>query len=223
MNTTETTTLSYNQPREWLLWTLAMIGGWLLGAMFNILASILLSATGLSDALRSDPSTPPPQDAVLMVMGISLVLLAVIGLGIGLLQEMVLRRLVPGLQRWALFTAAGFAVGAFLTQWAPYFLGLGVGITQWLLLRRDLNRTGWWPVMNVLAWPLGSLFGGGLGVTIGDALGSPLVGNLLGFALTGAIIGALTGAVLMWMLRQNAVLLEGLRQERAAAAKQAKS
>jgi hypothetical protein len=89
-------------------------------------------------------------------------------------------------------------------------------LMQWLLLRRELNKTGWWPVMNVLAWPLGSIFGGGLGVTVGEALGMPLVGDLLGLALTGAVIGAVTGAVLLWLLRENRTLLDGLRQEQEA-------
>jgi membrane associated rhomboid family serine protease len=87
---------------------------------------------------------------------------------------------------------------------------------QWLLLRRALNRTGWWPVMNVVAWPLGSILGGALGAAVGMALGSPLVAEVVSLALTGAIIGAITGAVLLWLLRENAALLEGLRQERAA-------
>jgi hypothetical protein len=216
MNDKEVTAVSYNQLREWLLWTGAMIGGWLLGAAINILASLLLNATGLSDVLKGDPATVPPE-TVLMIMGILLALSAVIGLCMGALQEVVLRRHVPGLRRWALFTGLGFAAGVFMAQWGlPFFLGLGVGLMQWLLLRRDLNKTGWWPVMNVLAWPLGSVFGGGLGIIVGEALGSPLVGDLLGYALTGAIIGAITGAVLLWMLRENAALLESLRQEREA-------
>jgi hypothetical protein len=216
MKEIEVPTMPYNQPREWLLWTIAMIGGWLLGLVINVLASILINVTGLGAALQGEPAAVP-QEAILLLMGALLVVSMTMGLGIGVLQEVLLRRLVPGLQRWTLFTGVGFAAGAFLAQWGlPFFLGLGVGLMQWLVLRRDLNKTGWWPVMNVVAWPLGSIFGGGLGQSIGEALGNSDVGSVLSFALTGAIIGAITGAVLLWMLRENAALLDSLRQERAA-------
>ena len=49
-----------------------------------------------------------------------------------------------------LAAALGFALGSFAML---TFMGLGVGLAQWLLLRRELNKTGWWPVMNAVAWP----------------------------------------------------------------------
>ena len=39
------------------------------------------------------------------------------------------------------------------------------------------------------------------------------MGGLVGSILIGTIIGAITGAVLLWLLRENRVLLDGLRQE----------
>jgi hypothetical protein len=212
MNESEATTTSYNQPREWLLWTVATTGGWLLGAVFNLLLSIVLSMTGLGNAFNADPAEVP-QSMILLLMGVSLGLLFVMGVSIGALQWLVLRRHLPSLQRWAIFTGLGFALGTFAFL---AFMGLGAGLLQWLLLRRDLNKTGWWPVMSAVAWPVAYMLGGGLGVTVGIAIGSPLLGNLLSAALTGIIVGALTGAVLLWILRENAVLLEGLRQDREA-------
>ena len=41
----------------------------------------------------------------------------------------------------------------------------------------------------------------------------PSLGGLFGAALTGAIIGAVTGAVLLWMLRENRALLDGLHKD----------
>ncbi len=209
MNTTETTTLSYNQPREWLLWALATAGGWLLGSLGNFAASIALSMTGIDAALNTDPSQID-QSTMLLLMGISLVMLLIVGLAVGALQWLVLRRHITGTNRWAIFTGLGFALGSFVFL---AFMGVGVGVMQWLLLRRDLNKTGWWPVMNAVAWPLGYMFGGALGAALGTAITAPILGGLFGAALTGAIIGAVTGAVLLWLLRENRALLDGLRVE----------
>jgi hypothetical protein len=201
----------FNQPQYWLWWVLATAGGWLVGSLTNFLLSIFLNATNLSAALEADPAEIPPSTA-LMLMGVSAVLLLIIGLAVGAAQWLVLRQQLPQLKRWVIFTAVGFALGSFAML---AFMGLGVGLMQWLLLRRDLNKTGWWPVMSAVAWPLGYILGGVLGAELGAVLNSPIGGGLLGAALSGAIIGAITGAVLLWMLRENAALLESLRQERA--------
>ena len=201
--------MPYNQPREWLWWTLATAGGWVLGSLGNFAVSIMLSMTGLNAALNGDP-TQIDQSTMLFFMVVSLVMLLIIGLVVGALQWLVLRRHIPGVSRWALFTGVGFALGSFIFL---AFMGVGVGAMQWLLLRRDLNKTGWWPVMSAVAWPLGYMFGGSLGAALGSAINSPIAGGLLGAALTGAIIGAVTGAVLLWMLRENRTLLEGLKKD----------
>ncbi len=209
MNNIEGETVAYNQPREWLWWTLATAGGWLLGSLGNFALSIVLSMTGFSAALNADP-TKIDQSTMLLYMGVSLVMLLIIGLAVGALQWLILRRHIPGINRWALFTGLGFALGSFIFL---AFMGLGVGVTQWLLLRRDINKTGWWPVMNAVAWPLGYMVGGSIGAALGSAINSPLLGGLFGAALTGVVIGAVTGAVLLWMLRENRALLDGLRKD----------
>jgi hypothetical protein len=212
MKEIEAKAVSFNQPREWLLWTAATTGGWLLGSVLTILLSIVLGMIGLSAAASADPASLSQSDA-LILMGVTLAMLFLIGLSVGGMQWLVLRRHMWGLQRWAIFTGLGFALGYFAF---PPFMGVGVGLMQWLLLRRELNKTGWWPVMNAVAWPLGYMAGGGLGMTLGQAVGSPLLGNLLSAALSGAIIGVITGVVLLWLLRENAALLASLRQEHEA-------
>jgi purine-cytosine permease-like protein len=92
-------------------------------------------------------------------------------------------------------------------------MGLGVGLAQWLLLRRDLNKTGWWPVMSAVAWPVGYMLGGILGALVGQTLNVPIIGGMVGSLLSGAIVGAITGAVLLWMLRENRALLDSMREE----------
>jgi hypothetical protein len=212
MKEIEAKAASFNQPREWLLWVGATLGGWLMGSAISYLLSIILSLTGLGAALDTDPANMP-QETMLLLMGVSLVMLLIIGVSVGALQSLVLRRHVAGVQRWAVFTGLGFALGSFVFL---AFMGLGVGLLQWLLLRRELNKTGWWPVMSAVAWPLGYMVGGSLGLAVGQAFNSALIANLAGAALTGAVIGAVTGAVLLWLLRENAELLESLRLEREA-------
>ena len=209
MNNDRVGTAAYYQPREWLWWILATAGGWLLGSVVTYAISIALSMTELGATLEADP-TQLPQSTALLLMALSLVSLLVIGATVGALQWLVLRRLVPGMNRWAIFSGLGFALGSFVF-WA--FMGLGVGLMQWLMLRRDLNKTGWWTVVNAVAWPLGYLFGGMGGAALGTALGSAFLGGLVGSVLIGTLIGAITGAVLLWLLRENRVLLDGLRQE----------
>jgi hypothetical protein len=213
MNNNVVETVAYNQPREWLWWTLATAGGWLLGSLGNFAVTIALSMAGLGATLNADPAQID-QSTMLFFMVLSLVMLLIVGLAVGALQWLVLRRHIAGISRWAIFTGLGFALGSFIFL---YFMGAGVGVMQWLLLRRDLNKTGWWSVMNAVAWPLGYMFGGALGVTLGSAINAPIIGSLFGAALTGAIIGAVTGAVLLWLLRENRTLIDGLREEAAQA------
>jgi len=203
-----------NHPlREWLWWTLATAGGWVLGSLVTYAISIGVNMTNFGAALQADPAQIS-QTTALLLMALSLVSLLIVGVIIGALQWLVLRRHVPGIQRWAIFTGLGFALGAF-AFWA--LIGVGVGVLQWLLLRRDLNKTMWWLVVNAVAWPLGYVLGGVGGTALGVALGSEFLGGLVGSILIGTLIGAITGAVLWWLLRENRVLLDGLRQEVEAA------
>ena len=209
MNNHEAETAAYFQPREWLWWILATTGGWLLGSLATYAISIALSMTGLGATLEADPAQIS-QSTALLLMALYLVSSLIVGLAIGALQWLVLRRHTPGINRWAIFTGLGFTLG-WLVFWP--FMGIGVGLTQWLLLRRDLNKTGWWLVVNSVAWPLGYLFGSVGGAALGNALGSAFLGGVIGSILIGTLIGAITGAALLWLLRENRVLLGGLRQE----------
>jgi hypothetical protein len=201
MTNTPATSNEFNQPRYWFKWVLATAGGWLIG----FFASIVISVVGVG-LVQADPTQMPPTLELILAA----VILLVTGFAVGTLQWLVLRQEVPTLQLWGALSALGLMV----TPLAGFaFMGLGVGLAQWLLLRRVLNRTGWWPVMSAVAWPVGYMFGGSLGGIIGEAVGAPFIGALVGAALIGAIIGAITGAVLLWMLRENRVLLDGLRED----------
>jgi hypothetical protein len=205
---------AFNQPLYWMKWVLATAGGWFVGSLANVLVINLLGASSLADALNATSPDQVPQSTALLLAGLSLVLLLIVGFAVGVLQWLVLRSQIPQASRWALFTGLGFALGTFAFL---AFMGLGVGLAQWLLLRRDLNKTGWWPVMSAVAWPLAYMLGGILGALVGQTLNVPFIGGMVGSLLSGAIVGAITGAVLLWMLRENRALLDGMRAEAAQA------
>lgn len=192
---TSTTEQPFNQQRYWSWWTLSNLGGWLIWATLNFMLLAVLSAANL-----------PPEQGLL----ISVAFLVVVGAVLGSVQWWVLRRQVPQAQRWIIFTALGFAVGTFFDL---IFAGLGVGLLQWLLLRSVLNKTGWWPVVNAVAWPVGYMAGSLLGAAVGQLTNSLALAAIVTWGSSGAIVGAVTGAMLLWLLRENRVLLDGLREE----------
>ncbi len=201
------------QLTEWLWWVLATTAGWVLGSLATYAISIVMSLAGIGGTAGAD-LTQMSQSTALLFMAVSLVAFFIMGAAVGAVQWLVLRRYVPGINRWAIFTGLGLAVGMFI-QWT--FVGLGVGMMQWMLLRRELNKTQWWLVANAVAWPLGYLFGSVASSALSTALGSVFLGGLVGSVLIGAIIGAVTGLLLLWLLYVNRELLDGLRQEAAGA------
>ena len=88
----------------------------------------------------------------------------------GALQYVLLRRYLPHMGWWVLFTAAGWFLGVLLVALPGWFgwldapldnldlifliMGLAIGISQWLFLRSRLARAGWWIAANVAGWGL---------------------------------------------------------------------
>ncbi len=195
MTDVTTTDRPFNQMQYWLWWTLSNLTGWLIWALLNFALLTFMSAATL------------PAETGLLV---SAAFLLVVGAVLGGAQWWVLRQQVPQANRWIIFTALGFAGGAFFDL---VFAGLGIGLVQWLLLRNVLNKTAWWTVINAVAWPIGSMVGSLLGAAAGQLTNSIAVAVVVIWGSSGAIIGAITGAVLLWLLRENRVLLDGLRKE----------
>lgn len=115
----------------------------------------------------------------------------IIGVTLGVMQWLVIRERIPKAWRWIVVTIIGWIFGSLLIQYlvtdggeflAGTILGCTVGIAQWIILRKELQWTGWWIVINIVAW------------TTGMAL-------LPGIFSTGAMIGAITGIALGLLLQ----------------------
>ncbi len=114
-----------------------------------------------------------------------------VGIGLAVLQWLVLQHRIRKSWRWMVATALGWLLGstliqAFLPEGMDFVAGVIIGITtgtaQWLVLRSELDWAGWWIVISVVAW------------TTGMAL-------LSGVMLTGVMAGAITGLALILLIR----------------------
>ena len=135
-----------------------------------------------------------------------------IGIGVGILQWLVLRRRVSGVGWWVLASAAAGAViflaenigyseslsfGALLRYAVVVALsGAVAGILQWLVLRGKVSRAGWWVLASTVGWVLAK--------TVSRAIPWDETGdiNFMPLVVTGAVLGAVTGGALVWLLRQ---------------------
>jgi hypothetical protein len=116
-----------------------------------------------------------------------------IGLGMGILQAIVLREHLANPWLWILATTVGWGIpGIILFFLNPsgleFFNGLLIGITlgfaQWLILRTIVALSGWWIIMNVVAWTTGMAF-------------------LPGILTTGVMAGLITATTLALLLRNR--------------------
>ena len=125
----------------------------------------------------------------------------------GVLQWLVLRRLIADTGSWVLVSVAAVAVIGLLVfglglinRDVGWVLGVVVGwivlgVLQWLVLRE-----------RVLASTLGLIVAVPVVGFVSWATGAPVdsaVGGLLRWLASGAAYGAITGAALLWLLRQR--------------------
>jgi len=166
----------------WLGWMVASSAGWALG-----LAGGFAVGFGLSGSVGGVASQ--------CLFG------AVLGVSLGTLQWILLRRHMSGAGWWIVATmfsmGAGFALIKAATPTLSGVLGGGpiygfvngagvgvlLGAMQWLVLRGRTHRAGWWVLAS------------GLGAGLGFAL-DQVVGQLVGLAIT--------GTALVWLLRPPA-------------------
>jgi hypothetical protein len=114
-----------------------------------------------------------------------------IGLAIGILQWFLLKSRILDAWWWIVASAFGWALGSFLVLllipeeldvFASLIIGLSMGSAQWIVLSRFTYRSGWWIVVNIIAW------------TTGMAL-------FPGIVLTGVMAGLITATAVAFMFK----------------------
>jgi hypothetical protein len=190
MNDTPSTPANFNQPRYWLWWVAATVGGWIIGYVIN---SVIIAAFNFTEEMVMQGDRPE------LILA-SILALVSMGLAVGWLQWLVLRRQVASSTLWVPATTLGFAVGIWF---GLAFMGLGTGLAQWWVVRKTFSKGAWWPTISAVIWPLGYLAGGSVGGALLPVVSSQLLAGGIGILVTGLIVGAVTGAVLLWMLRER--------------------
>jgi len=172
---------------EWtfgLLWVLATTLGWVVGF------AICEALKDFVESFRSDG--------------------AVIGISVGIMQWLALRRRINGAGWWILASIVGFAIGKFMADAIAQALsgtvglvlggaaiGTSLGIVQWLILRRHVAQAGWWALASTMAWAVGWAIIN----LVDEAAGGPTSTAYLVGATGAALAGVITGGSLVWLLR----------------------
>jgi len=174
-------------------WTLATWLGWVVGVPILIALALILEALGF--------------EQIQFPVGVAM------GLGVGLLQGRIVRRLGISFGDWISSCAVGLAipfaafdVGTRFGYYLPHALyvcvglgGLIVGTWQAYLLRSHLRAAGVWVVASVLGWTAaaGSAAAADLLVKSHSVTGIPGALAYLGIVMAGGVIlGVVTGLVL---------------------------
>jgi hypothetical protein len=186
-----------------LRWVLLTLAGWIVGFLLGfILGELALDNAGIE-----------------------------IGVGamVGLMQWLVLRRVVNKAGFWILASIAGFLVSAGIHAAACSYLktsddlGNPIGVLMWTLsfilggtltgllqqriLRHHVRRSGWWVPASAAGWGLGMAGLGGVFSLSTVMKGGPFILMLLHNVLAPVLVpsvtlGAITAGTLIWLLRQ---------------------
>ena len=142
------------------------------------------------------------------------------GAGIGLMQALVIRRILHKSVLWICSCIVGLAAPFLVTDLStfvgwhlPYSLpaaigvgGLIIGIWQALILRSRFRKTGWWIVASVLGWTLAAGISALADILPRRHVLQGIWGALayLGIILGGGLIlGIVTGLCLAWLVRSE--------------------
>lgn len=132
----------------------------------------------------------------------------------GVLQWMLLRRLIADTGWWVLVSVVAVAIVGVLVfglglidRDAGWVLGVAVGwivlgTLQWLVLREQVAGAGWWVLANTLGLIVAVPVVGLVTWATGAPADSP-IGGFLRWLAFGAAYGVVTGTALWWLLRER--------------------
>lgn len=189
----------------WIKWTLISTGIVPLSYLVSLIAVLLVH--GSFGFNMMEEGTHLSQTLMQIAGG------AVLGLGTGIYQFSMLKKIFPVSKSWVYSLLIGFALTELIiclillqmhvNRYELRFIegkplpealffacaGLIVGLFQWPILKRYFNRSGLWIVASALGW----------GVCV-----LPTTINVFAFIAGALLYGAITGATLMWvMIRQQ--------------------
>ncbi len=140
---------------------------------------------------------------------------AFFGLLLGISQWILLRKRFDKASLWIVFNTVGFPAALFTRNaFVSYFIrgfeyttsklipilifGLIIGVLQWLILNRTLQKSGWWIIVNLIAWPLPMALLHFYGPIMGETFMF-----LLNYLISGLISGGITGLILYLLLKNG--------------------
>jgi len=197
----------------WSQWTVLSCGVITLSYIFSLIAVLLVQ--GAFGFGQIEWGTPLSNTLSQITGG------AVIGLGTGLYQKSLLRRVFNMSSSWIFALVIGFAIteliiGIILWQleldrmklrfieFKPlpetlFFAGAGliIGLLQWTILRRYFSKSIYWVVASTMGWGICILLSYFAGFIVKSGF------SILAFIPGALLYGAITGAALTWIMHSN--------------------
>jgi hypothetical protein len=162
------------------------------------LALIILITQIIGDTIQVAGQSRITEDFLFMY-----VLFPVIGLLVGFLQYLLLRRYLPRMTGWIpatflgwlmpfitgylIVTVLGFDNDTFSLSLGLLMIGASVALPQWLLLRQRVRYAFWWILASGLAWGLVGLL-------------NPVTSEPLPVLLAIALLPAIATGIAFWLL-----------------------
>jgi hypothetical protein len=202
--------------RFWLKWVVAN----LLGVTLSLAIPLLLVELNSTIASIQYGSSILACSALWVSFGIPA--------GVGFSQHLILQQQAAWAKRWIWFTISGWIMGFFVASFltplvsvldlalleviAVSVFGLTTGTAQMALLRQHVNKSGWWIVVNVMSFAIGSVLFWSMSIAanrlfIPVMTGSPgpierllIDGFLIGIVVSAFVFSVITGFTMMWLL-----------------------
>lgn len=206
------TTTRQTKFQFWLYWTLLSLGIIPLSYIISlIMVALVHGAFGYS---MTEGGSYLSQTVMQIAGG------AVIGLGTGIYQRILLKKVFNVPSSWIYMLVIGFAITELITciilwqleinRYQLRFIelnplpealifacaGLLIGLLQWTILRKHFHRSVYWIIASALGWGICVLIIFLFGLIIKEIA-------VFTFLLGALLYGVITGAVLMWIMQKK--------------------